>query len=165
MESVNYYRILLEKGLTEREALEILAQRSRDNGRTPMQWTPGKNAGFTQGEPWIGIPENSAYINVETEEQDPDSILHFYRALVALRKEHPVIAAGDIRFLDTGNDAVFAYERNLDGKRLTVVCSFAPGEEQISFTVPEGKPLIGNYPDAPAERNRLRPFEACAVLE
>ena len=87
VESTNYYRILLEKGLSHSEALEILGQRSRDNGRTPMQWTAGDQAGFTSAQPWLGIPENYRVINAEAEEKDPDSILHFYRSLVQLRKE------------------------------------------------------------------------------
>ena len=172
VESTNYYRILLEKGLSESEALEVLASRSRDNGRTPMQWTAGKQAGFTSGEPWLGIPENYRTINAQAEEGDPDSILHYYRALVQLRKDQPVIAEGSIRFLDTGNDRVFAYERSQEGRTLTVVCSFSGRHEAISKELAErictGTMLIGNYgaDDARQEQGTqgmLRPYEAVAV--
>ena len=170
VESTNYYKILLEKGLSEGEALEILAQRSRDNGRTPMQWTPEENAGFTSAEPWLGIPENYRVINAQTEEKDPDSILHYYRKLVQLRKDTPVIAEGGIRFLDTGNDRVLAYERSLEGRILTVICSFSGDSEAISKELAErtgaGKILIGNYEcsDVPqGAEGTLRPYEAIAV--
>ena len=166
VESTNYYRILLEKGLTEKEALQILAQRSRDNGRTPMQWTAGENAGFTAGTPWLGIPENYRMINAEAEEKDPDSILQYYRALVQLRKNQPVISDGGIRFLDTGSDKVFAYERSLGGQCLTVVCSFSGKNETIredlAGRIRSGKTLIGNYARHDSE-GTLRPFEAVAV--
>ena len=165
VESTNYYKILLDKGLSSRDALHILAQRSRDNGRTPMQWTAGEHAGFSTAEPWLGIPKNCRTINVESEEDDPDSILNHYRKLVQLRKEQPIIAEGDIRFLETGNDRVIAYERNLDGERLTVVCSFSGGEETIDATLAEtlqaGSVLIGNYAE---RRDVLRPYEAVAVM-
>ncbi len=170
VESTNYYKILLEKGLSEGEALEILAQRSRDNGRTPMQWTPEENAGFTSAEPWLGIPENYRVINAQTEEKDPDSILHYYRKLVQLRKDTPVIAEGGIRFLDTGNDRVLAYERSLEDRILTVICSFSGDSEAIGKELAErtgaGKILIGNYECSDVlqgTEGTLRPYEAIAV--
>ena len=167
VESTNYYRILLEKGLSESEALEILARRSRDNSRTPMQWTAGEQAGFSSAEPWLGIPENYREINAETEENDSDSILHYYRTLVQLRKEQPVIAEGKIRFLDTGSDRVFAYERSLDDRILTVICSFSGNTEVISTELAgrlnAGTLLIGNYADKAVQQGMLRPYEAAAV--
>ena len=165
VESTNYYKILLDKGLSSRDALHILAQRSRDNGRTPMQWTAGEHAGFSTAEPWLGIPENCRTINVESEEDDPDSILNHYRKLVKLRREYPIIADGSVRFLETGSDKVIAYERSLDGERLTVVSSFSGGEETIDATLAEtlqaGSVLIGNYAE---RRDVLRPYEAVAVM-
>ena len=170
VESTNYYRILLEKGLSHSEALEILGQRSRDNGRTPMQWTAGDQAGFTSAQPWLGIPENYRVINAEAEEKDPDSILHFYRSLVQLRKEQPVIAEGGIRFLDTGSDRVFAYERTLEGQVLTVVCSFSTDTEEVSAQIADrlgrGTLLISNYGKTDRRQGSdgtLRPYEAAAV--
>ena len=132
VESINYFRILLEQGLSREEALHIITERSRDNGRTPMQWTAEAGAGFTSGEPWIGIPENYTVINAAAEEEDPDSILHFYRMLVRLRKEKDIIALGTIRFLDTGNDKLIAYERNLGEETITVLCSFSAQRERVT---------------------------------
>ena len=171
VESRNYYQILLERGATPEEALQVLAERSRDNARTPMQWNGGKNAGFTEGDPWLAIPENYHAINAAEEEADPDSVLHYYRKLVRLRKEFPVIAEGSIRFLETGNEKVFAYERALDGQKLVVVCSFSREAESVT---PDqdwraGRVLIANGPENQVERLAshtmiLEPFEAFALL-
>lgn len=79
VESLNYYQILLENGKSEEEALHILSERSRDNSRTPMQWSAEKNAGFSQAEPWIEVQKNYKTINTEVEEKQSDSILNFYK--------------------------------------------------------------------------------------
>ena len=95
VESLNYYKIMLANGVSESEALKILAAKSRDNGRTPVQWNGGKNAGFTTGEPWISPAKNYRSINAELEGASPDSILDFYKKLIALRKEYSVISDGE----------------------------------------------------------------------
>ena len=165
VEAINYYHILLDRGATEEQALAVLAQRARDNGRTPMQWTAGDNAGFTTGTPWIGLPENRAFLNAEAEEADPDSILHYYRNLVQLRKDHPIIARGDIRFLDTGNGKILAYERTLEGRKLTVVCSFSGQPEALHLeSSPAGAVLVENFPGA-VNWETVEPYAAFAVLE
>ena len=160
VEAINYYNILLKRGSTEQEALNVLSQRARDNSRTPMQWSSGTNAGFTTGAPWLGIPENFRSINAEAEENDPDSILNYYRKLVRLREENRIITDGTIRFLETGNDKVLAYERVLDGKSIVVVCSFSDKEEKMPVLL-EGRVLINNYEGT---HELLRPYEAIAVL-
>ena len=132
VESLNYYKILLDGGATEEQALAVLAARSRDNGRTPMQWNAGPNAGFSSAEPWIGIPENYREINVEAALADPDSILHYYQRLVALHRENAVISDGEIRFLESGDPEVLAYERTYEGRTLTVVCNFSAAEKEIA---------------------------------
>ena len=171
VESRNYYQILLERGLTPEEALQVLRERSRDNARTPMQWNAGQNAGFTDGKPWLEIPGGFQSVNAEAEEADPDSILNYYRKLVALRKAYPVIADGDIRFLDTGNEKAFAYERKLGEQKLTVVCSFSGRQETVTLARDwsAGRVLIANGPENQIDRlascrMTLEPFEAFAVL-
>ena len=171
VESTNYYRILMEEeGKTREEALEIIGARSRDNGRTPMQWDGSEKAGFTTGTPWLGIPANHSYINVEDESKDPDSVLAFYKKLVALRKENEIIADGQIRFTDAGNDNIISYVRTLNGQTLSVFCNLRGTEQSLgeTFKAPGGKILIGNYEDDGAEKDieikTLRPFEVAAVL-
>ena len=171
VESVNYYKILLERGVSEADALEVLRQRSRDNARTPMQWSAKPGVGFTDGKPWLESPDNYQSINVEAEEQDPDSILNYYRKLAKLRKDYPVIADGGIRFLDAGNGKVFAYERSLGGQRLTVVCNFSGDAETVALDsdLSAGRVLISNGGEnlldrLASSRLTLNPFEAFAIL-
>ena len=126
VESHNNYRILLEGGATRQEALRAIQVRSRDNGRTPMQWTPGENAGFTCGTPWLGVSANHVRINAEAEVGVAGSMYEFYRELIALRKGSRVLADGTVRFLDAGAGApnVIAFERVLGNERVVAICSF-----------------------------------------
>ncbi|MBQ7682580.1 MAG: DUF3459 domain-containing protein, partial [Oscillibacter sp.] len=103
-------------------------------------------------------------INVETEERDPDSVLNYYRALIQLRKRYPIIAEGEIRFLDTGNARVYAYERSLGAQRLTVVCNFSGEGQSVTVAMPTGEVLLSSYGDATPDGQSLRPYEAFAVL-
>jgi len=117
VESLNYHHILMERGLSSDEALTIIAERSRDNGRTPMQWGMGHAAGFTMGTPWIEPSKSTStcdesLINVASESDDQLSVLAFYKQLIALRKNSPVIATGGIRFLDDAAVPVIAYLRS-----------------------------------------------------
>ena len=164
VESTNYFDILCKEGKTPEEALHIIGERSRDNGRTPMQWDGSEMAGFTTGTPWLSIPANHTYINVAAEEQDPDSILAFYKKLVQLRKENEIIADGGIRFLDTGTSDVIAYERTLGGEKLTVYCNLrgydVPVQGLSEFA--GGEILVCNYASA-GEGGVLRPFEARTI--
>lgn len=162
VESLNYYKILLESGKTETEALKILGERSRDNGRTPMQWNAEKFAGFSTVESWITPPENYKKINVEVEDKDKDSVLNFYRQLVKLRKEKKIIQDGAIKFFERENNNVIAYCRSLEDKNLIVICNYR-GEEitlqekTLSDYLAEGyKKILGNYEGV--EKN-LRPYE------
>lgn len=160
VESINYHDILRASGRSEEETMKIIGARSRDNGRTPMQWTAGESAGFTTGTPWLGVNHNHAAINVEAEREDDDSILAFYRRLIALRKEHRIIAEGSIRFLERENDDVIAYERALGSERLLVLCNFRASDIAMPELHAAGEKLIGNYPGMAA---RLRPYEVVAL--
>ena len=162
VESLNYYGILRREGKSEQEALHIIGERSRDNGRTPMQWTAGAYAGFSEVEPWLSIPENHRCINAELEQQDEDSIWHFYRRLIALRKERKVIAEGKIEFMERENPDVLSYRRWNEQEELAVLCNFRGKHADLLGTSPadyerEGwQKLIGNYDGS---EERLRPFE------
>ena len=169
VESINYYHIMLQEGKTEEEALEVLRQRSRDNGRSPMQWNSGEYAGFSDREPWIGIPANHTLINVEDEDGDPDSILNYYRKLTALRKRYPIIQEGMIEFLYEDQEEVFAYRRTRNGQELIVLNNFF-GEEvtlQKELSHAGYRRLIGNYPqeDSGTMLRTLRPYESIAFIK
>ncbi len=132
VESLNYYEILLDKGETKEEALEVLAARSRDNSRTPMQWTGEKYGGFSETEPWLPMSARfRGEITVEAQEKDGDSILAFYKKLTAMRKKCPVIARGEISFLETGTELAAAYRRVLGEQELAVFCNLSGKEQKI----------------------------------
>lgn len=164
VESLNYYRILREQGKTEAEALTILAARSRDNGRTPMQWSAGPYAGFSTREPWIPLAKNHATIHVEAAQRDEHSILAFYRRLIQLRHEMPIIAEGDIQFIEEDNPDVIAYERTWQGEQLTVLCNFRPTAVRLRHLslqdFADAQKLLGNYP---GREECLRPYEVLAL--
>ncbi len=166
VESINYYKILQERGASKEEALAVLGERSRDNGRTPMQWKAGPNAGFTDGEPWIGIPENHSYINVEEENKDEDSILSCYKKLIRLRKEHRVIAEGDIGFIYRDHPQVLAYRRRTEEEELIVLANMTGREAALAPAFDAGgwELLTASWKEAPAqaegEIRMLRPFES-----
>jgi oligo-1,6-glucosidase len=162
IESLGFYHLFHEKGiLTEREGIEMLRQRSRDNGRTPMQWEAGPEAGFTSGTPWLPVNPNHTYINAEEQLARPDSTFHYYQKLIALRREMDVIVYGHYELLEPEHPALFIYTRTLGEESLLVICNFS--EHQQAYMLPEAfreaEILIANYPErAPA--GTIRPWEA-----
>ena len=170
VESRNIFAIKQAEGMNEAEILAILAAKSRDNSRTPMQWSAAPNAGFTQGSPWLKPAANYPEINAEAALADPDSVFWHYRDLIALRKAHPIFTQGDYQELLAGNEQIWAYTRSADGQTLLVVSNFYG--EPVEFALPaelqtgEGRLLLGNYPDSPARPQscELRPYESLIWL-
>ena len=164
VESLNYYKILMEQGLNSEEALTILDRRSRDNSRTPMQWSAKKNAGFSKVSPWINVADNYKSINVENEKNDKDSILSFYKKLITIRKENTVISAGNISFIDT-DENIIAYKRSLGERKILVFCNMSNKDESLDIDLDGFKKLIGNYSELNyVDKNlRLSPYEFVAV--
>ncbi|MDC7300903.1 alpha,alpha-phosphotrehalase [Agathobacter ruminis] len=169
VESLNYYKILCGNGLTEQEALTVLGARSRDNGRTPMQWNGEKNAGFSEHEPWIAVPSSDYKVTVEAQKDDPDSIFSFYQTLIRLRKEHPAISHGTIEFQNTGTEQVMAYLRKSADEKIAIFANLSA--ESIEADLPEGAwetILLSNYEEKPlrrAGRVTLRPYEFVAYTD
>lgn len=167
VESLNYYKILLKQGKTEKEALEILAARSRDNGRTPVQWSDGKNAGFTEGTPWLEVTANYKDINAEKQIKDKDSIYSFYKNLVALRKDKDVISKGTIEFFEKENEDVLAYRRTCGEEELIVLNNLTGKEIAVPAEAAwtEYRKLVGNYEGVQSGSGciTLRPFETVAL--
>ncbi|WP_455618186.1 glycoside hydrolase family 13 protein [Eisenbergiella sp.] len=166
LDSINAYRELTENGIFCREEmLGYLRYKSRDNARTPMQWENSENAGFSTGKPWIMVNPNYHEINAKDQVGREDSVFSFYKKLVALRKERPVIVYGDYRLLEPESEELFVYERGLEKERLLVVCNFT--ERELSWELPEemkghrSELVIANYPDAQwADTLTLRAYEA-----
>lgn len=134
VESLNYYQILLEKGKTKEEAIATLAARSRDNSRTPMQWNKERYGGFSKTKPWLPMAASFREdITVEAQQKDKDSILNFYKKLIAIRKEYPVVAKGEISFLETEEDKVLIYQRSLEEQQLIVLCNLDKKKQEVKI--------------------------------
>ena len=155
----NLYRDRRAEGYSHDAIMESIWKRGRDNARTPMQWTGGKNAGFTTGKPWLAVNPNYTEINAEAALADPDSVFHYYKKLIQIRKNHDVIRSGGFTLLCPEDEKVFAYTRDTENAHLLVVCNFS-GVEQ-GFQVPErfrdAQVLIANYK---GRAQGLRPYEA-----
>ena len=161
VESLNYYKIMLANGVSESEALKILAAKSRDNGRTPVQWNGDKNAGFTTGEPWISPAKNYRSINAELEGASPDSILDFYKKLIALRKEYSVISDGEFIPVEETDERLFVYKRALENEELYVICNLS--SDELDYNIDSGgELLLCNYENP---GTRLAPYEVRAYYK
>lgn len=155
------------KNKTPEQKLHLLWRSSRDSARTPVQWTDGKNAGFTTAEaPWFSINENYRTINAAQQEQDPDSILHFYRKAIALRKSLPVVRHGVYREHFPLSSKLYCYSRETDTQRLLVLCSFSKTPQPLRF--PRGfdqgiaKLVLQNY--SALQPGILQPYESRVYL-
>ena len=167
VESLNHFQILRNKGMSEESVYNILKVHSRDNSRTPMQWTAGPNGGFTAGEPWISVNPNAASINAQSQVDDPDSIFAYYQALIRLRKEYDVFALGDFTPLTPEHPAVLAYQRKWENTELLCVSNFFRKECLWHSPVPlEGyRVLLSNYDDCrPGQSWTLRPYESALLI-
>ncbi|EKP0301414.1 alpha,alpha-phosphotrehalase [Aeromonas veronii] len=170
VESRNIFAIKQAEGVGEAEILAILGAKSRDNSRTPMQWSAAPNAGFTNGTPWLTPAANYSEINAEVALADQNSVFWHYRDLIALRKAHPIFTQGDYQELLTGHPQIWAYARRANGQTLLVVSNFYG--EPVEFALPaelqsgQGRLLLGSYPDSPAQpqSGMLRPYESLIWL-
>lgn len=164
IETLNLYRDALANGKNEQEILDALAKRSRDNARTPMQWAPVLNAGFTSGKPWLSVNPNYTKYNVETEQNDPDSVLQYYKKMIRLRRSIPTLIYGKFVPVDCQNPYIFSYLRELDGCIIWVLLNFS--ESQQAYKSPENISntfyIYGNYQATPTAKieNLLRPYES-----
>ena len=147
--TLDEYRVALDAGLSPEEALKAVSRFSRDNARTPMQWSAGINAGFTEGKPWLKVNPNYTSINVEAQMDDPDSVRSFYKKLIALRK-NPVyketVVYGSLEPVWEERHNLMAYYRKGD-KMLLVIGNYQKESQEIALPAAYKKVLINNYPD------------------
>ncbi len=163
----NKYLGLKERGGDLKAFLEEQKQTSRENGRTPMQWNTDKNAGFSTGKPWLKVNPDYTTINVAVQENDPNSTLNYFRKLVALRKNEPTLVYGAYTLLDKENPNVFAYKRELNGKKIVVLLNFTENNStfDIGISTKRSKVILDNYNNTKKiAKNNLRPYEA-VILE
>ena len=159
------YRMAREAGLSDAEALAVCSTMSRDNARTPMQWKDAPQAGFTSGTPWLKVNDNYPVINVEKEEGQPDSVLHYYRKLIALRKSgeyRELFTYGKFEPAYENADHVMAYYRILQGRRVLVAANFGTDTIELDWEVPAKKVLLSNKKRTNAENKLI--LEKCEVF-
>ncbi len=166
VESLNYVRSARAIGLSDTEILRRLRIKSRDNGRTPMPWHAGPNAGFGTGTPWLSVHADAQSVNAAAQRADPESVFHHYRRLAALRRALPVVALGDFRMLAAEHERLYAFERRLGGDVLLVVANWSDAEQPLAeagVTVPpRAERLLDTVraADGPGDPSVLRGWEA-----
>ena len=165
VQTVNNTRTLRLMGMSKKKAEARISRTTRGNARTPVQWDNSPNAGFTTGTPWMPVNPNYRTINAKAEILDRNSIFNHYRKLIAFRKNHPVAVHGDYKEHYPDSRELYVFERNLEGKRLLVICSFT--EKSVGFWAPEGfdlskgKLVLANYMENNMHGNgfTMRPYE------
>ena len=166
IEAINAYREYTSDGrISPEDMMRYINTKGRDNARTPMQWDDTPNAGFTTGTPWFTVNPDYKEINVAEQEKDPESILNFYKKLIRLRKEYPIIVYGSYKMLYPTHETAFVYERTQDNEKLLIVCNFSAEGQELEapkeFVENAAELLISNYPVAEiSEKLSLRPYEA-----
>ena len=156
IESINLYQELI-KEKTKEEAMQTILCGSRDHARTPMPWSSEKNAGFTSGTPWIGMDEDYKNYNVENEMKDEDSIYHFYKALIALRKKTLTLVYGDFKVVDEKVKDLFTYFRTYNGQHYYIECNLSNHCIKRERKVTGYRRILSNYK---LPYQVLRPYEA-----
>ncbi|GIO38248.1 alpha-glucosidase [Paenibacillus antibioticophila] len=177
IEIKNMYREKIEQGAEREKVMESIYVKGRDNARTPFQWDHTPHGGFTTGIPWIGVNPNYVTVNALQAQADQNSIYHYYRKLISLRKEHDIIVYGDFQMLIPDHEEIVAYTRTLDRQKLLVILNFFGGEPEWQpawlaeqgFSRENSRLLIGNYPlddngPLPDSPFSLRPYEARVYL-
>ncbi|MFR4985774.1 MAG: alpha,alpha-phosphotrehalase [Lachnospirales bacterium] len=169
VESINYYNILKEQGIDEETILNILKCKSRDNSRTPIQWSDEENAGFTKGTPWIPISNNYKEINAQNCLNDKFSIFYHYKKLIQLRKEYDIISNGTFKMILEDNNKIFAYIREYKNEKLLVINNFYGENVNITLSkelIKDNKILISNYKEQNIlkENMEIKPYESIVYL-
>ena len=159
LETLNMYEERIALGYDPEEVMASIHARSRDNARTPIQWTAGENAGFTTGTPWMPVNPNYTEINAEAALANPNSIFHYYKKLIQLRKTYDVFRNGAFTLLCPEDEKIFAYTRDTEEEHILVVCNFT--DETLTYDVPSNfwgtEMLINNYVE---DSHKLRPYES-----
>ncbi|HDY7993827.1 TPA: alpha-glucosidase [Vibrio vulnificus] len=168
IETLNFYKVKTESGVSHQHMMDAIHENSRDNARTPMQWSASQNGGFSQAKPWIEVNPNYPEINVEQALADSDSIFYHYQKLIELRKQHPAIVYGDFTPLFAEHDSVFAYVRSHQDEQLLVINNFS--DQEVSIALPDNLQnkevncLIYNYDplDMLSVTLSLKPYQCYA---
>lgn len=164
MPALNEYRYQKNIGGDIQKFMKELKFSSRDNGRTPMQWDSSSNAGFTAGSPWLRLNANYKSVNVASQDSDPASCLNYFRKMIKLRKETPALVYGNYSLVDRDNPDVYAFTRELAGKKLLVMLNFKNSKTTVNTgnNLSKAKILISNYGSGSVSET-LKPYEAVVM--
>ncbi|MEB6332664.1 alpha-glucosidase [Staphylococcus pseudoxylosus] len=162
---VNEYNIVKSQNGNVSALLEKHKMENRDNSRTPMQWNDQTNGGFSEHSPWFPVNPNYKTINVANQQQDPNSILNFYKSLIVLKKSDDIYTYGTFDLIDKHNEQVFAYTRTLNNKKVLIVGNLTNQTATFNYDGPvnENDILLHNYKDEAIDINAIKPFEAFVV--
>lgn len=164
IETLSWYEQLLAKGKDPAPYMEDWKITARENGRSPFQWNSSQNAGFTRGVPWLKINDNYKYINAESQEDDPQSILNYFRKMVQIRKTSPILVYGNYQMVQPDHEQVYAYTRKLGDAQMLVVLNFS--KDTVNFNMPTNtfqlNPVINNYKkiNFTGSTLHLKPYQA-----
>lgn len=162
----NKYISIKNKGGDLHAFLDGQKQTSRENSRTPFQWNTTKNSGFTSGKPWLKVNPNFEIINTEIQEKNQNSVLNYFRKLVQLRKQNPILIYGTYTLLDRENPNVYVYTRKLNGENILVLLNFTnqTATYNLNFKLEKHEILLDNYNDCKKfKNNQLRPYESMII--
>lgn len=162
---INEYNIVKSQNGDVSALLEKHKMENRDNSRTPMQWNDQTNGGFSEHTPWFPVNPNYKAINVASQQQDPNSILNFYKSLIILKKSDDIYTYGTFDLVDKNNEQVFAYSRTLNNKKVLIVGNLTNQTARFKYNGPINKNniLLHNYNDEAIDINAIKPFEAFVV--
>ncbi|MGW7830983.1 glycoside hydrolase family 13 protein [Staphylococcus xylosus] len=159
---VNEYNIVKSQNGDVSALLEKHKMENRDNSRTPMQWNNQTNSGFSEHSPWFPVNPNYKTINVADQQQDPNSILNFYKSLITLKKSDDIYTYGTFDLVDKNNEQVFAYTRTLNNKKLLIVANLTNQTATFKYdnSINQDNILLHNYKNEAIDINAIKPFEA-----
>lgn len=168
--TINTYNEKISQGISKKKALSYAWATSRDNSRTPMQWNNSKNAGFTEGTPWLKLNENHKEINVKSEKNDENSVLNFYKKLIKLRKENETLIYGVYDLILEDDERIYAYTRTLNDEKFLIIGNLT--DENVNYSYEEeklnSKDIVLNNYDFEEHENlkgfTLKPYE-CRVYK
>ncbi|WP_174734252.1 glycoside hydrolase family 13 protein [Mesobacillus harenae] len=144
----NLYRVKREAGVPHEEIMDFIWATSRDNSRTPMQWSAQVNAGFTTGIPWLGVNPNFTEINVENQLSDPSSILHFYKRMIQLKKQNKIFTYGIYDLILTDHPQIYAYTRTLENEQVLIMANISADPalfKSDSIKLEHSSLILSNY--------------------
>lgn len=164
IEIFNMYKERMQQGYSKSEIWESIYAKGRDNARTPMQWNGSTHGGFTEGTPWIGVNPNYRQINAKAERENPNSVYHYYRRLIQLRKEYPVFVEGKFELLLEEDEQIFAYTRTNESCEMLVCANFSGQNVNCELLSEwwQAKQLIHNVQGKLGEE--LKPYEAVICI-